>query len=110
MKRYTIHPKLHEVFVQGIGRVTKGRILVGDFDKYVPRLLVEVPDVPKGPPLESTEPRGPRMLTEPAPVYPGMVEDDEEERDVALRDGAAPDQVRRPRGRPRKNPLPPLNG
>jgi hypothetical protein len=105
MKRYEINPKLHEVFVQGIGRVTKGRILVGDFDKYVPRLLVEVPDVPKGPPLENTEPRGPRMLTEPAPVYPGMAEDDEEGETGS--DGAP---VRRPRGRPRKNPLPPLNG
>ena len=106
MKRYVKNASFDEVYLPGAGKVMNGRVLMGDeYGKYAPRYLTEVPEQPNGAPLESTQPRrGPSLLTEPldspavpvpSPELPKLEEDDLQ----------AP-AIKRPRGRPRKYPLP----
>jgi hypothetical protein len=73
MKSYKKNPDVSEVFLPGIGKMTEGRIVTGDYDKYSPRFLVEVPNAPAPRTLESTPSPGPKLITEPkisAPVIP----------------------------------------
>lgn len=59
MKRFVLNPSLGMAFIPGLGKVMKGRVVMGDeYAKYSPRLLTEVPEVPV-----SAAP----LLVEPAP-------------------------------------------
>lgn len=101
MKRFMKNPAASEVFIPGVGRLAEGRILMGnEYEKYAPRFLVEVPDA--GNALENSGPSGgPSLLTEPtnSPAVPLS-----EATPQKLEEDGTP--VKRPRGRPRKNPLP----
>jgi hypothetical protein len=103
MRRFIKRPDLGYVALPGVGPLKEGMVLVGDqFAKHVPRFLVEVPPTHDGLPLESREPQtGPVPLTEPAPIAPMPDQRQQLEEDAPT---AAP--VKRPRGRPRKYPLP----
>lgn len=105
VKRFVKNPALHYVSIPGVGPLKEGQVLVGnDYSKYAPRFLVEIPDVPPGAPLESTEPqRGPVPLTEPAPFAPSAPSPRGPE---LLEEEVQAAPVKRPRGRPRKYPLP----
>lgn len=96
MKRFRKNPAAGVVSLPTLGVIQEDAIIVGDsFAKYAPHWLLEIPDTPVGRPLESREPRGPVLLTEPAPVGPPKLEE-----------SAPPVPVKRGRGRPRKYPLP----
>jgi hypothetical protein len=110
-KRYVKNASLDEVYLPGVGRITNGRVLMGDeYGRFSPRYLTEVPEHPQGLPLESTQPRrGPSLLTEPtnSPAVP-MPSPELPKLEEELLSGAeaVPAMVKRPRGRPRKYPLP----
>jgi hypothetical protein len=101
MKQFKKNPAASEVFIPGVGRLAEGRILMGnEYEKYAPRFLVEVPEA--GSTLENSGPSGgPALLTEPlnAPAVPLS-----EGHPQKLEEDGQP--VKRPRGRPRKHPLP----
>lgn len=61
MRRFQKKPDVTFVFIPGVGRVAEGRVLEGDeFAKFVPSLLVEVPNASSVP--------GGLVLTEVLPV------------------------------------------
>ena len=65
MTSYKLKPGIDVAYIGGVGKVRAGVLLEAN---HAPGLLVEVPDMPKNPPLESTEPvHAPKPLTEPAP-------------------------------------------
>lgn len=68
MKRYIKSPSADVVILPGIGKLTEGKEVTGDYDQYVPQFLVEVPSAHGSRTLESTPSHNPRPLTEPAPV------------------------------------------
>lgn len=108
MKRYVKNADVSQVFIPGVGRLTEGMVLVGDeYAKFAPRFLTEVPEMPNGAPLESTQPRtGPSLLTEPthAPAIPVPTPEPLKlEEEAPLAAVAAAPEEKRPRGRPRKN-------
>jgi hypothetical protein len=96
MKHFVKNPALGFVSIPGVGPLKEGTILVGnDFGRYAPHFLTEVPEVPKGLPLESREPRtGPVLLTEPSPIQ-GAPKPEQLEEELQG------EPVKRPRGRPR---------
>ncbi len=68
MKKYVKSPQADVVILPGIGKLTEGQEVTGDYDKFVPQFLVEVPSASGQKTLESTPTRNPRHLTEPAPI------------------------------------------
>lgn len=68
MKKYVKNPQADVVILPGIGKITEGQEITGDYDQFVPQFLVEVPHGHKGRTLESTPSHNPRHLTEPAPL------------------------------------------
>jgi hypothetical protein len=109
MRYFIKNPELGHVTLPDVGMLEEGTVLVGErFAQYSPKFLTEVPNAPTGVPLESREPRtGPVLLTEPAPVGPHLGEQGTSDEDPGLlQEGSSMEQVKRGRGRPRKNPLP----
>ena len=103
-KKYVKNPEAGNCYLPGVGWLWEGQTLTGDqYAKYAPGVLLEVPDEPKKPPLESTS-YDPKPLTEPAPgPAPVLPESpppetkkvlEEEGEDLAV-------SVKRPRGRSR---------
>lgn len=58
-KRYVLREGLSMAMVPGAGKVTRGMYLTGEYDRFVPTLLVEVLDSMPPPPPPA------RVLTEP---------------------------------------------
>jgi hypothetical protein len=70
MPRFKLNPEAGMVFVPGHGRVKPGDILMGEqYRRFTPNLLVEVPDPPPAPPMETrvVKPK-PKPLEAPKPV------------------------------------------
>lgn len=68
MAKFQKRPDLGSIYVPGVGRVTDARVLEGDFDRFVPSLLVRMSDdaapaptrapapAPASPPVRESEP------------------------------------------------------
>jgi hypothetical protein len=44
MPKYMKHPDLSHCLIPGVGRVKEGQILEGDYARFTPDLLVEIPE------------------------------------------------------------------
>lgn len=69
MAKYQKRPDLGSVYVPGVGRVTDARVLDGNFDRFVPSLLVRMPDEAAPAPT-----RAPVRTPAPAPAEPPVRE------------------------------------
>jgi len=67
-KSFIRNPAVSEVVLPGVGKV-RNQVLTGQqYEKYVPKFLIEVPES-QATPLEQTAPsHAPQPLTEPAPM------------------------------------------
>ncbi len=93
IRRFVRNPAAGEVILPKIGKVGNQTLVGEEFVKYAPHFLLEVPAQGTGRPVETSLAAGPRLLTEvpESPQGPVLLTE-------------AP--VKRPRGRPRKVPLP----
>jgi hypothetical protein len=117
MRHFVKQPSLGFVSIPGVGPLKEGQVLVGEgFAQYAPKFLMEVPGPRQAPvrapkmlvevPDPPTPPKGPTLLTEPAPfvVSDSPVQSDQSGSSEQELNEATP--VKRRPGRPRKYPLP----
>jgi hypothetical protein len=88
-KSYAKQPKYDSVFVPGFGLLSGAQIIEGEYDRFVPSILMVVPDVPKKEPAPPKT-RAKKVHVEAAPVKEDVKELVKEILEVAHWEAPAP--------------------